>query len=229
MPKQPKHLKLRALSFSEVACTTSCGSMASVHRTVDIRLSEVICTAGIWFRLLRTLLDELTTAQGRYGRQLDDMRRVWEHCGHPFRAGLYSWQPFETLHWTAQQQLLEAAAVAMELIEAGSLTALGTSAHLLLPEPASNVGDGTRPAAPTATAGDQKEPTLDELWDRVVAAFDAAVEAAREDQETAKKLYDFALYGLGNRGSGNGIREAFTELKIPLDFLSHKDNGEPFA
>lgn len=185
--------------------------------------------AGIWFRLLRTLLDELTTAQGGYGRQLDDVRRVWEHCGHPFRAGLYTWQPFETLGWTAQQQLLEAAAVAMELIEAGSLTALGTSAHLLLPEPASNVGDGTRPAAPTATAGDQKEPTLDELWDRVVASFDAAVEAAREDPETAKKLYDFALYGLGNRGSGNGIREAFTELKIPLDFLSHTDNGDPFA
>lgn len=95
--------------------------------------------------------------------------------------------------------------------------------------PASNIGDGTRPAAPTATADDQKEPTLDELWDRVVAAFDAAVEAAREDPETAKKLYDFALYGLGNRGSGNGIREAFTELKIPLDFLSHTDNGDPFA
>ncbi|WP_051478938.1 hypothetical protein [Arthrobacter sp. H5] len=112
----------------------------------------------------------------------------------------------------------------MELIEAGSLTALGTSAHLLLPEPASRIGDGTRPAPPPATAEHQKEPTLDELWKRVVAAFDAAVEAAREDREAAKKLYDFALYGLGNRGTGHGIREAFTELKIPLDFLSHKDD-----
>lgn len=197
--------------------------------TGSVDLPRYPVHAGIWFRLLRTLLDELTTAQGRYGRQLDDVRRVWEHCGHPFRAGLYSWQPFETLHWTAQQQLLEAAAVAMELIEAGSLTARGTSAHLLRPEPSSNIGDGTRPAPLTETAGDQKEPTLDELWDRVVAAFDAAVEAAREDPEAAKKLYDFALYGLGNRGSGNGIREAFTELKIPLDFLSHTDNGDPFA
>lgn len=85
-----------------------------------------------------------------------------------------------------------------------------------------------RPRARAATSP-TLEPTLDELWDRVVAAFDAAVEAAREDPKTAKKLYDFALYGLGNRGSGNGIREAFAELKIPLDFLSHTDNGDPFA
>lgn len=33
----------RRLSFSEVACTTSCGSRAPVHRTVD-GLSEVVCT-----------------------------------------------------------------------------------------------------------------------------------------------------------------------------------------
>jgi len=191
--------------------------------TGSVDLPRYRVHAGVWFRLLRTLLDELTTAQGRYGRQLDDVRRVWEHCGHPFRAGLYSWQPFETLRWTAQQQLLDAAAVAMELIETGSLTALGTSAHLLLPEPISRIGDGTRPAPPPATTEDQKEPPLDELWDRVVAAFDAAVEAAREDPETAKKLYAFALYGLGNRDSGHGIRGAFTDLKIPLDFLSQTD------
>ncbi len=72
--------------------------------TGSVDLPRYPVHAGIWFRLLRTLLDELTTAQGRHGRQLDDVRRVWEHCGHPFRAGLYSWQPFETLHWTAQQQ-----------------------------------------------------------------------------------------------------------------------------
>jgi hypothetical protein len=32
------------------ACTTSCGSTAPLHWTVDIRLSEVICTTEIFFR-----------------------------------------------------------------------------------------------------------------------------------------------------------------------------------
>ncbi|AOT03649.1 TniQ family protein [Arthrobacter sp. U41] len=72
--------------------------------------------AGIWFRLLRTLLDELSTAQGRYGRQLAEVRLVWEYCGHPFRAGMHAWRPFENLHWEKQKQLLEAAAAGEKLI-----------------------------------------------------------------------------------------------------------------
>lgn len=96
-------------------------------------------------------------------------------------------------------------------------------------EPVSRIGDGTRTAPPTATAGDQKEPTLDELWERVVSAFDAAVEAAREDPSAAKQLCDFGRYGCRSEESGHGIREAFAELKIPLDFLSHTDNRQRFA
>jgi hypothetical protein len=197
--------------------------------TGSVDLPRYPVHAGIWFRLLRTLLDELTTAQGRYGRQLDDVRRVWEHCGHPFRAGLYSWQPLETLHWTAQQQLLEAAAVAMELIEAGSLTARGTSAHLLRPEPSSNIGGGTRPAPLTATADAQEKPTLDVLWKRALDSLDAAIAAAKEDPVVAKQLFDVARYGLRNEESVRALRETFVELQIPLDFLSQTKDQQPFA
>ncbi|MEO5321459.1 TniQ family protein [Arthrobacter sp. CC3] len=197
--------------------------------TGSVDLPRYPVHAGIWFRLLRTLLDELTTAQGRYGRQLDDVRRVWEHCGHPFRAGLYSWQPFETLHWTAQQQLLEAAAVAMELIEAGSLTARGTSAHLLRPEPSSNIGDGTRPAPLTETADAQEKPTPDVLWKRALDSLGAAIAAAKEDPIVAKQLFDVARYGLRNEESVRALRETFVELQIPLDFLSQTNDQHPFA
>ena len=180
--------------------------------------------AGVWFRLLRTLLDELTTAQGRYGRQLDDVRRVWDHCGHPFRAGLFSWQPFETLHWPVQQQLLQAAAAAMELIEAGSLAALGTSAHLLRPEPSPRISDGTPRVPLTATADAQEKPTLDVLWKQATDALDAAIAAAKEDPVVAKQLFDFARYGCRSEESVQGLQETFAELEIPLNFLSQTGN-----
>nr|WP_225667986.1 TniQ family protein [Arthrobacter sp. 147(2020)] len=185
--------------------------------------------AGVWFRLLRTLLDELTTAQGRYGRQLEDVRRVWDHCGHPFRAGLHSWQPFETLHWTRQQQLLEAAAAAMEMIEDGSLTALGTSGHLLRPEPKAPISDGTPPGSLTGAAGAQKQPTLDELWNQVTTTLDTCIAAAKTDPVVAKHLFDFARCGCRSEESLRGLRDTFAELQIPLDFLSQTEGGRPFA
>lgn len=114
--------------------------------TGSVDLPQRRVHAGIWFRLLRTLLDELSAVEAQCGRrQLADIRLLWEYCGYPFRAGLLLWRPFETLPWPTQQRLLEAAALAMERIEAGTLTALGTSAHLLLPEPDREISDGTQP------------------------------------------------------------------------------------
>lgn len=185
--------------------------------------------AGVWFRLLRTLLDELSTPQGRYGRQLKDVRRVWDHCGHPFRAGLHSWQPFETLHWTRQQQLLEAAAAAMEMIEDGTLTALGTSGYLLRPEPKAPISDGTRPRSNTGTAGRQKQPTLDELWNQATTTLDTCIAAAKTDPVVAKHLFHFARYGCRSEESVRGLRDTFAELQIPLDFLSQTEGDGPFA
>lgn len=177
--------------------------------------------AGIWFRLLRTLLDELSTTQGRYGRQLGEVRRLWECCGHPFRAGLHTWRPFEELQGNTQQQLLEAAALAMEMIEAGSLTALGASAHLLQPEPESRISDGTPPATSAEDADDQKEPSLNVMWNRVVDSLDDAVEAAREDPAVARQLYDCTVYGCRDEESVLRLRETFAELGIPAEPVSY--------
>ncbi|MBN0322084.1 transposase, partial [Pseudomonas aeruginosa] len=43
--------------------------------------------AGLWFRLLRTLLDELNTPLSHCGSCSASIRHVWERCGHPLRAG----------------------------------------------------------------------------------------------------------------------------------------------
>ena len=153
---------------------------------------------------------------------VDDVRRVWEHCGHPFRAGLYSWQPFEALHRPVQQQLLEAAAAAIELIEAGSLTALGTSAYLLRPEPNPRISDGTPRGPLTATA--QEKPTLDELWKQATDALEVCIAAAKEDPVVAQRLSDFARYGCRSEESVRSLRRTFAELHLSLGFLSQAEN-----
>lgn len=177
--------------------------------------------AGIWFRLLRTLLDELTTTQKRYGQQLDQVRHVWDHCGHPFRAGLSGWRPFENHPPTAQQQLLEAAAATMEMIETGSLTALGTSAHLLRSEQEDKILAGNRAGTLRGSADDPTEPPPDALWNQFADSLNAAVEAAREEPAVAKQLYDSALYGCRDAESVRRLRKTFDGLLIPLATLSH--------
>jgi hypothetical protein len=52
--------------------------------------------AGLWFRLLRTLLDELNTPLSACGTYAGYLRQVWEGCGHPLRAGQSLWRPYET-------------------------------------------------------------------------------------------------------------------------------------
>jgi hypothetical protein len=73
--------------------------------------------AGLWFRLLRTLLDELNTPLSACGTCAGYLRQVWERCGHPLRAGQSLWRPYETLNPAVRLQMLEAAATAISLIE----------------------------------------------------------------------------------------------------------------
>lgn len=49
--------------------------------------------AGLWFRLLRTLLDELNTPLSQCGPCVWSIRHVWACCGHLLRAGQSQWRP----------------------------------------------------------------------------------------------------------------------------------------
>ena len=74
--------------------------------------------AGVWFRLLRTLLDELSMPLSRIGAQSGrTLDRIWRATGRPARAGLKVWRPFERLDWPRQEAMLEAAATALHLAE----------------------------------------------------------------------------------------------------------------
>ncbi len=134
---------------------------------------------GVWFRLLRTLLDELSTPVSALGvRSSRNIQRIWQTVDHPVRAGVRGpWRAYEALPWDAQQAMLETAATALHLIEASEITAYGTLAPLLTPEPDRILADGTPPPARQR-----------DRWSEAHEAMNAVIIQACEDAAAARAL-----------------------------------------
>ncbi|KLU16105.1 MULTISPECIES: TniQ family protein [Xenorhabdus] len=168
--------------------------------------------AGLWFRLLRTLLDELNTPISQCGTYAGNLRYVWERCGYPFRAGQSLWKPYEILNPAVQLKMLEAAAMAMNLIESEILNPYGKQADLFLPEPQSDFTNGL------PTNGNKRSLNP---WQNLTDALNAAVAEARHNPDTARSLCD--------PESLEKLRTLFVEVGIPLEFVSHFNPDEPFT
>jgi hypothetical protein len=165
--------------------------------------------AGLWFRLLRTLLEELNTAPSQQRAQVREVRSIWRRCGYPVRAGLKTWRPYETLDGSAQRRLLEAAAVTIGMIEAGELIAHGAEAALFLPEPVRADVDDSR-SADGATA-----------WQRAMAATAAAVAEAQRSPAVARDLFHLILLGRTDADAIGEAHRLLAAVGIPAGFLSH--------
>ena len=177
--------------------------------------------AGLWFRLLRTLLDELNTPLSACGTCAGYLRQVWEGCGHPLRAGQSLWRPYETLNPAVRLQMLEAAATAIDLIESKVLSARGEQAELFLPEPQAGFTNGL-------PAGERKQEPVN-YWQQAVKAIDEAIIEARHNPETARSLFVLASFGRRDADSLERLRVTFAKEGIPLEFLSHYVPDGPFA
>ena len=177
--------------------------------------------AGLWFRLLRTLLDELNTSLSQCGTCAGNIRSVWERCGHPLRAGQSLWRPYEILDPAVQLQMLEAAAIAIDLIESKVLSPRGEQAVLFLPEPLTGFTNGL-PAVVQKT-----EPI--NHWQQAVKAIGDAIVEARHNPETARSLFALASYGRHDPESLERLRVTFVKEGIPPEFLSHYMPDGPFA
>ncbi|WP_322755570.1 TniQ family protein [Frankia sp. Cas3] len=91
---------------------------------------------GVWFRLLRTLLDELSMAPSQVGvRSRATLERVWQATGRPVRAGLRVWRPYEQLDWPLQEAMLHAAAVTLCLAADQRIAPRGTLGPALAEPP----------------------------------------------------------------------------------------------
>lgn len=179
--------------------------------------------AAIWFRLLRTLLHELSLPATSWGTHAGDLRRIWTHSGHPVRAGLAVWRPFEAVPWAVQAQLLEAAATALHLLHIGLLTGRGAETSLFEPWPVRHVDAGMLRI--------QRAAPVSGLDPRVAlrAAAEEALDAARADPDAASTLYAFLLTGCRDARAVDRLRADLVELGIPAEHLSHKSATKPFT
>jgi hypothetical protein len=105
--------------------------------------------AGVGFRRLRTLLDEVSTSPSKVRKHSQAvLHTIREAVGTPARAGLNVWRPFEALDRDRQKAMLQAAAVAMRQTETGAITARGTLGPLPTSMAYQPVDSGA-PARPT--------------------------------------------------------------------------------
>lgn len=169
--------------------------------------------AGLWFRLLRTLLDELNTPLSHCGSSAGGIRQVWEYCGHPLRAGQSLWRPFEVLAPTVQVQMLEAAASAIALIESRALLPNGKHAALFLTEPQTSLAN--------SLSQQRSKPEPVNHWQRATQALNEVIIEAQQSPQTARSLFALASYGRRDPESLERLRLTFANEGIPLDFLSH--------
>ncbi|MGO1500350.1 MAG: TniQ family protein [Marinobacter sp.] len=178
--------------------------------------------AGLWFRILRTLLDELNTPLSTCGTYAGYIRHVWEDCSYPTRAGQSQWRPYETLNPAVRIQMLESAATAIHMIESRVINPPGAQAKLFWSEPRTGFTNGL-------PAKKQKQESINH-WQRTIKAINEAVAEARYNPETARSL--FALAANGRRRDPESLerlRAEFAKDGIPPEFLSHYEPDGPFA
>lgn len=171
--------------------------------TGQVELPNRSIHAGLWFRLLRTVLEELNTPLSRCSSQAKDIRFIWESCGYPVRAGRSVWRPYETLPLEVQLQMLEATATALHLIETGRLIGQGDQEELFLPEPVKKIGE------------DQCAQKTPNHWEKAFAALDEAIAAARHAPEAAQSLFNLLMWGRRDAECLRRTQALMTEVGIP--------------
>jgi hypothetical protein len=128
---------------------------------------------------------------------------IWQTAGHPVRAGLRTWQPYEQLPWPIQEAMLHAAAAALQLAADGRITARGVLGSAIQPSALNRVYEAD-PPSPFRTA-----------WIDFAAAAQEALDQARTHPDGARRL--LALLTMSSR-----TREA---QEREIGFL--RDNGVP--
>lgn len=197
MYKEPLEAPRAALDrYTHQALTT--GRVALPGRNVH---------AGVWFRLLRSLLDEVSLAastQSAHGK--DVLRQIWQITGHPQRAGLNVWRPFEQLREEVQEAMWDAAAAALQLASDGLITARGRLASALQ-APLHRVYGGDEPSP------------FQRAWQNVIDAWEEALVSARTDPACARQLLGLLTGGCRTLDAFEQERTSLCGLGIPAEFL----------
>jgi hypothetical protein len=176
-----------------------------------VNLPNRIIHAGVWFRLLRSLLNELSLPLSAYPVSACNVKNIWEKCGYPLRGGLNIWRPYEYLSLDMQIRLLERASIAVDMIRNSELYLDTQCSKLFVPEPIYKNDLQTSPTPPVKSK-DQS------AWPSVMEAVELAVADARANRESAQQLHSLCLYGRKDSNSLQEINSLFLKLDIPFTF-----------
>jgi hypothetical protein len=163
--------------------------------------------AGVWFRLLRSLLDEVslaTSTQGAHGK--GTLQSIWQATGHPERAGLNIWRPYEQMGEEVREVMLDAAATALQMAAGGLISARG-SLGSALQAPPHYVHDGDEPSP------------YRHAWKDAMTAMEAALTSARTDPASARQLLGLLTGGCRTLDSFEQERSYLSGVGVPAEFL----------
>lgn len=164
--------------------------------------------AGVWFRLLRSLLDEVTVSySGSHAHTRHLLEKVWAGAGQPARGGLTTWHPYELLNSQTRETMLLAAATALQLAADQKITARGRLASAIQPPAARHVSNAD--PRPDRNAGHN---TLADTADAILAA-------ARTNPDEARTLLAFLTSPCRTRARFDEQRDSMITIGIPATFL----------
>ncbi|WP_327116233.1 TniQ family protein [Nocardia sp. NBC_01730] len=181
--------------------------------------------AGVWFRLLRTLLDELSLSSAALRKgSARTLAQVWETAELTPRAGMSIWQPYERLPWSRQEDLLTAAAVALDLAAHRRLRPGGTLAALLIPPASGQVYPGDEPRRARARWPEIKHLRRPAEFRELIAELERAV---RADPNTARQVLGFLVHHDPSPANLDRERKMLIRTSgIPPDFVRTRAETE---
>jgi hypothetical protein len=168
--------------------------------------------AGVWFRLLRSLLDEVSLADHNLAPgSKADLDHIWRETGRPRRGGLAVWRPYEQMDWPAQEAMLHAASVALQLAADSLIDPRGVLGSAVRPARRFHVYDGDQPRR-------DRHPPRD-AWEELVEQLNAAIDRARTDPGTARSILAMLTIACRNLDSFEEQRSYLFGIGIPAAFL----------
>jgi hypothetical protein len=164
--------------------------------------------AGVWFRLLRSLLDEVSLAiTTRHTRPRATLEKIWETTGLPLRGGLNIWAPYEVLPAEQQHAMMTAAATALDLAARGEILAEG------------RLGSAIQTPRPRYVySGDQPTPHRTS-WDELLTEAEQLLQLARTDPDVARDVLQLLTKTCRTLGRFEQQRSYMFGAGIPASFL----------
>ncbi|MGY1948982.1 TniQ family protein [Nocardia asiatica] len=116
--------------------TTMDGYTYQALTTGLVRLPGRTVHAGVWFRLLRCLLEELCVSRLACSARTDAvLETIWDTIELPMRGRIAMLEPYECLDYDVAETLMRAAALALALAAERSIPAVGELGSALAPVP----------------------------------------------------------------------------------------------